>query len=193
METSLGFWRFIVRLYFNYILQLFCLETHFWLCKYRNNIVKNWPYIHWIVSQFITLNNPNTALLLDSNGRQDTVTCFSHDANADVHYGCSLTWHNSFYVFGGESKRQINQVIGTRLAIVGELTFDHFYGACSVMGTESVFLCFDYGDRRRCRVALDPLGLFSEVKLSTYDHWLSGNPASSCKYKFIRTLTSFRT
>ena len=59
----------------------------------------------------------------------------------------STVWHNGFYVFGGNSnKRQISQVAGTKLTLIGTLSFDHYYGTCDVVGNDKVYLCFDLYD-----------------------------------------------
>ena len=96
-----------------------------------------------------------------------------------------MTWHNSFYIFGGSSdKRQISQVIGTKLTSIGSLSFDHFEASCDVMGKDKIFLCFNYFDRndyKRCRMALSPLGSFTEIRQSTYEHSDANIAASECK------------
>ena len=113
------------------------------------------------------------------------MTCFSHDANAEVVYSCSLTWHNRFFVFGARSnKRQISEIVGTKLAVIGTLGFNHYFGTCDVMGNDKIWLCFhNYAtnDKRRCRVALNPLESFTQVQLSTYEHAYTQIAASNCK------------
>ena len=113
------------------------------------------------------------------------MSCFSHDSNTEVHESCSLTWQNGFYVFGGSSnRRQISQVIGTKLTAIGTLSFNHKEATCDAMAGEKIFLCFNYADSsdsKRCRMALSPLGTFSEIRQSTHDHRDANIAASNCK------------
>ena len=133
---------------------------------------------------FYSYLNPQKALLIDGRGRLDEVSCFENDSNAEVHRSCSLTWHNGFYVFGGRSnKRQISQVKGTRLTSIGTLTFDHYIATCDVMAGEKIFLCFNFhsNDSKRCRLALSPLGTFSQIQQSSHAHRSASIAASECK------------
>ena len=98
---------------------------------------------------------------------------------------CSLTWHNKFYIFGGEKyKNQRSQVVGTELKRLDDLAFDHQQATCDVMGTEKIFLCFHNNkmkDKRRCRMGSDPLGEFNQTIYSTYAHSDADIAASDCK------------
>ena len=90
---------------------------------------------------------------MDSNGRKDTVSCFSPDENTEVHNSCSLTWKNGFYVFAGNTnKNQISQVIGKKLTVIGKLN-DMIVegGACTVLA-DKIFLCF--GNQEQCSAIL---------------------------------------
>lgn len=130
--------------------------------------------------------NLKQALLIDLNGRQDELDCFSYDDMTELEQSCTLTWHNKFFVFGGyDNKRQISKVEDTKLTLIGSLDFDHNSLACDVMprlGPDKIFLCFSSeNDNRRCRVALDPLGPFSEIQSSTYEHTGVDVACSNCK------------
>ena len=109
----------------------------------------------------------------------------SHDANAEAYRACALTWHNSFFVFGGDrNRRQISQVVDEKLKIIGTLGFEFHKGACYVMGSDTIWLCFNYNDSndyKRCRVGLNPLELFTQVQQSTYEHRAAKIAASNCK------------
>ena len=137
-----------------------------------------------LVSYLYLSWNPHKALLIDANDRQDEVTCFSRDENAEVYRSCDLTWHNNFYVFGGYSNvRQISQVIGKKLTVIGSLGFDFYHGACDVMGIDKIWLCFGYdaNDYKRCRVGLNPLETFTQVQQTTFEHRGAKVAASDCK------------
>ena len=145
-------------------------------------VVRYWSFITFTFSYL----NPQKAVLIDGRGRQDQLSCFSHTSNTQVYGSCSLTWHNGFYVFGGrDNRRQISQVIGTRLTQIGKLSFDHCAGSCDVMGGDKIYLCFNYYastyDYNRCRLALSPLGKFSQIQPSKYAHTLVDIAASDCK------------
>ena len=104
-----------------------------------------------------------TALIIDGNGRKNEISCFSFGTDTEVYRSCSLTWENNFYIYGGyKNRRQISQVIGNKLFIVGELDFYFSFGSCDVMGRD-IFLCFSENEMKRCRRARSPLKNFSRV------------------------------
>ena len=96
------------------------------------------------------------------------------DENTEVFWSCSVTWRNHFYVFGGYSEtRQISKVTGCKLTSIGTLAFDHHYAGCSIVGEDIIYLCFNGNnadDYKKCRSAAEPLGNFTEVPLSNYQH-----------------------
>ena len=105
------------------------------------------------------------------------------DENVQVSESCSVTWRNQFYVFGGsENKRQISQLTGCKLSLIGTLAFDHNYADCSIAGEDIIYLCFDYNDSKKCRSAADPLGNFSEIPLSTFEHRETRIASSNSKF-----------
>ena len=104
--------------------------------------------------------------------------------NTQVYYSCSITWRNKHFVFGGyNEKKQISQLIGCELKRVGSLAFDHFFGACTTVGDNLIYLCFNYasGDYKKCRMATSPIGQFEEINASTYNHHYVRIAASDCK------------
>ena len=89
------------------------------------------------------------AILINSNGNNEELSCFERDSNTEARGCCSVNWHNQMVIFGGRSeKQQISRLDGFKLKRIGSLKFDHSYGACSIMNNE-IYLCFDYwsGDR----------------------------------------------
>ena len=116
--------------------------------------------------------------------------------DTEVFYSCSISWRNQFFVFGGFSpslKRQISKLVGCKLSRVGTLDFDHSYGGCASLADNQVFLCFDYirsEDYRKCRVASDPLGDFTVVSRSSFDHRYTRVASSDSKF-YCKTLNQF--
>ena len=95
---------------------------------------------------------------------------------------CSVTYRNRFYVFGGwNQKRQISEVAQCELKRIGTLGFDHDEAACSNVDDREIYLCFDWNNRKQCRSAVDPLGNFTEIPLSTYSHESTSTAASPSK------------
>ena len=112
------------------------------------------------------------------------MTCFSCEENTEIKGACSLTWKNNFYVFGGHSQiYQISQIIDAKITSIGILSFIFYNGACSLMDNKKIFLCFsNYEDnKKRCRVALTPLGVFENVPETSYHHIDISIAASNCK------------
>ena len=95
----------------------------------------------------------------------------------NISKSCSLTWRGEFYIFGGdeESKRQILKLNGCTIETVGLLSFDYKLGGCGNSDDRNIYLCFnDYGknpeDYKKCRKATNPLGPFSELPDTKYNH-----------------------
>ena len=77
---------------------------------------------------------------------------------------------NNFFIYGGRSKkRHVLQVIDCGLSSIGTIPFDHSWGACD-SANGLILLCFDDYDFKQCRQATTPLGPWSEIIPSTYDH-----------------------
>ena len=110
-------------------------------------------------------------LLVDAKGQNDRNIIMSFGEDTEVYKSCSVTYRNRFHIFGGDSeKRQISEVTKCELKRIGTLDFDHEYGACSNVDDQKIYLCFDEKDKKECRSAVDPLGVFTEVERSSYDH-----------------------
>ena len=104
--------------------------------------------------------------------------------NTEVYRSCSLLWNNEFYVIGGDIQtRQISKLAGCELLSIGKLNFNHTEGGCSVAGND-IYLCFNaenVEDYRKCRRAINPLGSFSEIHRTAYDHRYSRIASSDSK------------
>ena len=120
-----------------------------------------------------TYKSYNVPIITNADGREDTNFDFVFGQGTEVRYSCSMTWNNEFYIFGGYSNtRQISKLIGCQLTRIGELEFDHQYGACSNVADAKLYLCFNYksSDSRICRVATSPMGVFQVIIQSLYEH-----------------------
>ena len=91
-----------------------------------------------------------------------------------VYQSCAVTHENNFYIYGGDSdERQVLQVDNCGLTLIGSLSFDHDKGACG-SSNGVIVLCFDVSDTKQCRKSTSPLGEWSEMTSSTYEHrWIS--------------------
>ena len=88
----------------------------------------------------------------------------------EVEQSCGVTYENNFFIYGGDlNTRQVLQVIDCGLSSIGTLLFDHYFGACD-SANGLILLCFDENDTKQCRQATTPLGPWSEMTPSTYDH-----------------------
>ena len=122
---------------------------------------------------------------MDSEGRQDDDIVMLFGVGTEVYRSCSISWRNQFFVFGGESqKRQISRLVGYELLRIGTLDFDHYFGGCTNVADDQLYLCFssaDGGDYKKCRVASDPMSDFTEVQLSVFEHKTTRVASSNSK------------
>ena len=66
---------------------------------------------------------------------------FNFPNNTEVNFSCHLVFNNKLYLFGGDHQmRQISQVSGCGLERVGNLEFDLFAGACTVILNKQIML-----------------------------------------------------
>ena len=97
---------------------------------------------------------------------------FEFGNKTEVWFSCSLQWQNNYYVFGGETeRRQVSVVNGNRLERKGTLDFDFNGGGCTVLNQLTVVLCFDWDAFKTCRQSKNPLGSFTKLPNSNYDHY----------------------
>ena len=62
---------------------------------------------------------------------------------------------------------------GNRFARKGKLDFNFNKGACTVLNQATILLCFGEGRNKLCKQSNTPLGLFTSLPNSTYDHLYS--------------------
>ena len=126
-------------------------------------------------SNILILNTryENVPIITDIYGSEKRDFDFEFQPDTEVDMSCSITWQNELFVFGGaRMKRQISKLVGCSLTNVGQLSFDHKYGACSNVANRMLYLCFnsDYGDEKKCRFASSPNDEFEEISDSSYEH-----------------------
>ena len=112
-------------------------------------------------------------MLIKSTGEQKELACFERGERTEAELSCSLVWQNQLHIFGGQYEtRQISRLNDYKLERIGDLSFDHFDGACTVMASQFIYLCFndDPNDTKRCRQSTGPLQGFTEIALSTHEH-----------------------
>ena len=61
-------------------------------------------------------------------------------------------------------------VNGNRLERKATLDFDFKYGGCTVLNQITIVLCFDLDEDDVCRQSNNPLGSFTKLPNSNYDH-----------------------
>ena len=123
-------------------------------------------------------------MLISTGGEQEKLACFEPDSTSEALDSCSINWKNQFYIFGGWTKRrQISRISGYKLERLDDLPFDHYVGACSVIGDQFVFLCFDYNDANQCRRSTGPPigGQMYDYDVTFYDgnYYYFGGVSSS--------------
>ena len=108
--------------------------------------------------------------------------------NTGVDYSCSLQWQNNYYIFGSSKEpRQVSMVNGNRLERKATLNFECSYAACTVLNQKTVLLCFgEPGIRDVCRQSNNPLGSFTKLPNSNYNHWKTRIASFEGKKKFYR-------
>ena len=123
------------------------------------------------------LRADNVPVLTNEAGREDKDFNFKIDKEAEVWGGCSLTWENELFIFGGlHKKTQISRVQSCRLEPIGTLVFEHYFGDCVNVASTKIVLCFNNVDgdithiANKCRMAPSPTDAFSELKPSQYEH-----------------------
>ena len=105
--------------------------------------------------------------------------------DTQVYLSCGLTWRNQHYIFGGSSKKtQISTIRNCKLEVVGQLSFNHYMGACANVADNQIYLCFNYvsSDKKKCRMSTSPTGSFEEISDSVYDHGIIRIAASERKF-----------
>ena len=73
----------------------------------------------------------------------------------------------------------------------GTLSFDFYGGACTVLNTQTIVLCFDLHEQNLCRHADNPLGSFTKLKKSRYEHWSTKIASYDGKILFFNNYNYF--
>ena len=113
-----------------------------------------------------------SSFLINLHGGYDKVN-FKFDDSTGVDKSCSLQWHNHYYIFGGWTTRleqQVSMVNGYRLERKGSFNFKFHNGACTVLNQKTIVLCFDDDEKDVCRQSNNPLGIFTKLPNSNFDH-----------------------
>ena len=115
----------------------------------------------------------NTPRLIDTAGELSTT--FDFDGYKIERSG-GVTFQNKQYIFGGRfNSQQILRLDDCGLVSIGLTPFVHYYGA-SGSTDAMIILCFNVattGDSYRCRQASSPIGPWSEMTMSMYEHQLT--------------------
>lgn len=124
---------------------------------------------------------------MDLEGETEYHPCIGRNRFlTEVYNSCSVTWRNELYIFGGRHRKQsISKLNGLRLDYLGNLEFDHSFGACSVMNDQFIFLCFNDNyngdDWKRCRRSTGPMETFTEIAFTQYEHRTTSTSSSDSK------------
>ena len=118
--------------------------------------------------------NQGRSLLTDRYGREDFDINFEYGEDTEVYMTCMLFYNNEAWFFGGNHlSTQISKISGCKLERVGSLAFYFTDGVCTMFRNE-LFLCFDQssdGEQMNlCRNADSPLGTFTKITHSHYNH-----------------------
>lgn len=109
-----------------------------------------------------------------------------------VYQSCGVTHENKFYIYGGDRlTQQVLQVDNCGLTLIGSLSFDHDKGACG-SSNGVIVLCFDISDTKKCRKSTSPLGEWSEMTSSTYEHRWTSIALSPGKFGFYKLSFEFQ-
>ena len=89
-------------------------------------------------------------MITDQNGDEDWNMFFLYGNGTEVYHSCSIVWNNEMFVLGGETeKRQISKIYQCELKRIGDLSFEHDNGGCTV-ALQSIILCFGDSDANQC-------------------------------------------
>ena len=112
----------------------------------------------------------NQAYSINPRGGSDKLN-FEFGNDTEVYNSCSLQWKNHNYVFGGDDeRRQVSMVNGNRLERKATLDFYFDEGGCTVLNQRTIVLCFDFYETKVCRQSNNPLGSFTKLQNSNYEH-----------------------
>ena len=142
---------------------------------------------------FIVINTyiSKQAKLITTEGLSEPT--FDFGINTVAYDSCSVTFRNSFYIFGGGNtyKKQVSQLSVNRLKRIGSLDFDFCVGACAVINDDQIYLCFDYYATKQCYYSSGPLETFYEIAKSAQNHDVISIAASQSKSTPCLSIWSF--
>ena len=125
--------------------------------------------------------------MTDLMGRQSTSLNFEISDDTKVEVSCGITFNGRFFIYGGWNpyQRQIAKVNGCSLETIGSLEFDLFAGGCTNANNQ-ILLCFDYwGDHKTCYSSMNPMGPFTTIDKSIYEHTYTRIASSECKFYLL--------
>ena len=118
--------------------------------------------------------------MIGADGEQPTSFSFN---GHEVYASCGVTHENNYFIYGDDDlMRQVLKLDNCGLTKLEPLPFNHHRGACgSSNGT--IFLFFSsetWGptDYKQCRRATSPLGPWTFMEPSNYDHRYTALAAS---------------
>ena len=105
----------------------------------------------------------------------------------DLYNSCSITWRGVFYLFGGRGNGKLNtqivQVNNCGITQLEEKLEKALQaGGCGNVNDEQIYLCFSNNsgsDRKSCVVSENPIGPYTSINKTTYEHGLTRLGASS--------------
>ena len=116
--------------------------------------------------------------MISADGEQST--SFSFDGH-EVYTSCGVTHENNYFIFGGGGNvmRQVLKLDNCGLTNLKPLPFNYIRGACG-SSNGAIYLCFPdgYQNAKLGRRATSPLGPWSAMEPSTYDHRYTAIAAS---------------
>ena len=123
----------------------------------------------------LTTQYSNPPVITDSSGKAEYAGedfDFAFEDKTEVAESCSITYRGDHYVFGGTYEmKQISKITDCSLKRVGTLSFQFYFGGCAAVNEASVYLCFGNSNGlNQCHVGAEPLGSFSKVTESLFDH-----------------------
>lgn len=93
----------------------------------------------------------------------------------EVFKSCGVTHRNKRIIFGGVvNQKQILRLDSCKVTVIGELPFNFVLGACDTRN-DDIVLCFGDGSAgcRQCRNTTSPLGNWTDLKPSSFPHYLT--------------------
>ena len=129
----------------------------------------------------------NVPIIINGSGKEDRDFFFEFENGTEVYRSCGLTFQNRHFIFGGRNeKTQVAMVEDCTLKLIGKLSFNHDFGACTNVYDRFIYLCFNdkTDDHKKCRYSSSPTGSF-QVTDSNYAHRFTRIAADQCKFEVL--------